>query len=153
MCPTDHSPHNDKHLMQTKLLKTPTPVEVIGLCCTVWKTITCDVACLPPATLKLPLLRIFWQYFLLEEVPPTLLQSSDEPLFIHLPQDFGDLSAGWKCFQKLLISPLRWVERTHWEKGFHNLPHPCQQRSEPETRFLVWQCTGISTKLLQGRAL
>lgn len=82
-----------------------------------------------------------------------LLQSPDEPLFIQLPQDYSDLSAGWKCFQNLLISPLRCVERTHGEKGFCSLPHPCQQRSETETRFLVWQCTGISTKLLQGRAL
>lgn len=82
-----------------------------------------------------------------------LLLRPDEPLFIHLPQDCDDLSAGWKCFQKLLVSPLGWVERTRGEKGFHNLPHLCQQRSEPETRFLVWQCAGISAELLQGRAL
>ena len=36
----------------------------------------------------------FLAIFLLEEVPPMLPQSPDEPLFIHLPQDYGDLSAG-----------------------------------------------------------
>lgn len=95
----------------------------------------------------------FSAIFLLEEVLPMLLQSPDEPLFIYLPQDYGDLSAGWKCFQKLLISPLGWVERTHGEKRFHTLPHSCQQRSDPGTMFLVWQCAGISIKLLKGRAL
>lgn len=126
---------------------------MIGLWCTVWKMTTQNITCLPRAPLKLSLLRIFLAIFLLEEVPPMLLQSLDEPPFIHLPQDSGDLSVGRRCFQKLLISPLGCAERTHGEKGFHDLPQPCQQRSEPETGFLAWQCTGISTKLLQGRAL
>lgn len=82
-----------------------------------------------------------------------LLHNFDEPLFIPLPQDSGDLSVGWTCFQKLFISSLGYVERSHREKGFHNLPQPYQQRSDPGTGFLAWQCTGIKTKPLQGRAV
>lgn len=91
----------------------------------------------------------FWQYFCWKTSLPCYTESWWTPVYT----SYGDLSTGWKCFQKLLISPPGWVERTHREKGFHNLPHPCQQRSELETRFLVWQCRGISIKLLQGRAV
>lgn len=95
----------------------------------------------------------FLAIFFLEEVLSMLLHNFDEPLFIPLPQDSGDLSVGWTCFQKLFISSLGYVERSHREKGFHNLPQPYQQRSDPGTGFLAWQCTGIKTKPLQGRAV
>lgn len=85
-----------------ELLNQNTAVEVIGMCSAVWETTTCDVTCYA----EIAAVRNFLAMLLLEEVPPMLLQSPDEPLFIHLPQDYGDLSAGWKCFQKALISLL-----------------------------------------------
>lgn len=106
-----------------------------------------------PSSSEIATVKNFLAIFLLEEILPMLLQSLDEPPVFHHPQDSGDLSVGWRCFQKLLISSLGCVDRTHGEKGFPNLPQPCQQRSEPEIGFLAWQCGGIRTKLLQGRAL
>lgn len=85
---------------------------VMGLCCTLWKLITCDITFIPPATLKALLWRLFVNILVLERYYRVLVN----PCLYIFPRTMVTFSAGWKCFQKLLISPLGWVERTQWRE-------------------------------------